>query len=119
MGRKTEESDERCRDTEPRRSGRARGEEAFVGQYAPRPRGAHRQDAAAECDHLGGSAGTVQRRDGSFVHDLQRECGGDEPADRKSTRLKSCHANISYAVFCLKTKTRGASLTSTRLCLSH
>src|SRR3712207_8470998 len=25
-------------------------------------------------------------------------------ADRKSTRLKSSHANISYAVFCLKKK---------------
>src|SRR5258707_2850115 len=25
--------------------------------------------------------------------------------DRKSTRLNSSHANISYAVFCLKTKT--------------
>src|SRR3712207_8528872 len=27
-----------------------------------------------------------------------------EPADRKSTRLNSSHANISYAVFCLKKK---------------
>src|SRR3712207_7278341 len=26
------------------------------------------------------------------------------PLDRKSTRLNSSHANISYAVFCLKTK---------------
>src|SRR3712207_9024673 len=31
--------------------------------------------------------------------------------DRKSTRLNSSHANISYAVFCLKKK----NLTSTRL----
>src|SRR3712207_8760112 len=33
--------------------------------------------------------------------------GVDEPAargDRKSTRLNSSHANISYAVFCLKKK---------------
>src|SRR3712207_7012965 len=28
-----------------------------------------------------------------------------QPADRKSTRLNSSHANISYAVFCLKNKT--------------
>src|SRR3712207_7730002 len=28
-----------------------------------------------------------------------------EPLDRKSTRLNSSHANISYAVFCLKKKT--------------
>src|SRR3712207_7976888 len=27
------------------------------------------------------------------------------PLDRKSTRLNSSHANISYAVFCLKKKT--------------
>src|SRR3712207_8758937 len=27
--------------------------------------------------------------------------------DRKSTRLNSSHANISYAVFCLKKKIRG------------
>src|SRR3712207_9340061 len=29
----------------------------------------------------------------------------DPPKDRKSTRLNSSHANISYAVFCLKKKT--------------
>src|SRR3712207_8402004 len=28
----------------------------------------------------------------------------DEQTDRKSTRLNSSHANISYAVFCLKKK---------------
>src|SRR3712207_7145244 len=28
----------------------------------------------------------------------------DNPQDRKSTRLNSSHANISYAVFCLKKK---------------
>src|SRR3712207_7787099 len=40
---------------------------------------------------------------------LQRPVGhvvGDVlPLDRKSTRLNSSHANISYAVFCLKKKT--------------
>src|SRR3712207_8341104 len=30
--------------------------------------------------------------------------GFDPHADRKSTRLNSSHANISYAVFCLKKK---------------
>src|SRR5258707_7275491 len=29
---------------------------------------------------------------------------GPAPADRKSTRLNSSHANISYAVFCLQKK---------------
>src|SRR3712207_8204640 len=41
-------------------------------------------------------------------HDSQRpldpEVAGIERADRKSTRLNSSHANISYAVFCLKKK---------------
>src|SRR3712207_7815807 len=32
-------------------------------------------------------------------------------SDRKSTRLNSSHANISYAVFCLKKKKRTASRT--------
>src|SRR3712207_8839835 len=58
----------------------------------------------------GGDAGNV--RFGGFC------LGGD----RKSTRLNSSHANISYAVFCLKKKTtstishthRGPCLASTR-----
>src|SRR3712207_8314026 len=33
--------------------------------------------------------------------------------DRKSTRLNSSHANTSYAVFCLKKKTRRTSCTTT------
>src|SRR3712207_7368582 len=32
------------------------------------------------------------------------------PEDRKSTRLNSSHANISYAVFCLKKKTHTSHL---------
>src|SRR3712207_1158813 len=35
---------------------------------------------------------------------------GARGADRKSTRLNSSHANISYAVFCLKTKNRSDSV---------
>src|SRR3712207_8503214 len=31
--------------------------------------------------------------------------------DRKSTRLNSSHANISYAVFCLKKKTKNDTVT--------
>src|SRR3712207_8733121 len=31
-------------------------------------------------------------------------CSGGLDLDRKSTRLNSSHANISYAVFCLKKK---------------
>src|SRR3712207_7733958 len=51
---------------------------------------------------------------GEDIGDAQDEqCGGDVAhlergeaghQDRKSTRLNSSHANISYAVFCLKKK---------------
>src|SRR5258707_12015477 len=36
------------------------------------------------------------------------------PLDRKSTRLNSSHANISYAVFCLKKKKNTHSLNLSR-----
>src|SRR3712207_6909374 len=35
---------------------------------------------------------------------LALAASGDDPRDRKSTRLNSSHANISYAGFCLKKK---------------
>src|SRR3712207_9259167 len=37
-------------------------------------------------------------------HPLRAERVVDPAQDRKSTRLNSSHANISYAVFCLKKK---------------
>src|SRR3712207_9006835 len=37
----------------------------------------------------------------------------EQSEDRKSTRLNSSHANISYAVFCLKKKIRKLYLGST------
>src|SRR3712207_7860293 len=48
---------------------------------------------------------------GQLVVAFDGELGGPQSLlgvrerDRKSTRLNSSHANISYAVFCLKTKT--------------
>src|SRR3712207_6880089 len=49
--------------------------------------------------------GVAQAR---LVLDQQHPCRGGRAAlallDRKSTRLNSSHANISYAVFCLKKK---------------
>src|SRR3712207_7611192 len=38
-------------------------------------------------------------------------------ADRKSTRLNSSHANISYAVFCLKKKTRSNKAYYIHVCI--
>src|SRR3712207_7355353 len=50
-------------------------------------------------------AGLTNRpmRDGP---DAAKRSRGELPLDRKSTRLNSSHANISYAVFCLKKKKR-------------
>src|SRR3712207_8378088 len=42
--------------------------------------------------------GTLQAEEGAV------QVGGEHLPDRKSTRLNSSHANISYAVFCLKKK---------------
>src|SRR3712207_8901227 len=39
-----------------------------------------------------------------IAHCLDKTIAKIESADRKSTRLNSSHANISYAVFCLKKK---------------
>src|SRR3712207_7784220 len=55
----------------------------------------------------------------SFLHDFNITPNQEESflvplLDRKSTRLNSSHANISYAVFCLKKK---KNLTSTVLFL--
>src|SRR3712207_8101502 len=63
----------------------------------PRPEGAEagEEDAAlvAVADHEAGHAALRRLR----RSDIRR-------VDRKSTRLNSSHANISYAVFCLKKK---------------
>src|SRR3712207_8986034 len=53
-------------------------------------------------------ASTLTKREwevlyGAIVENLR--AGIEHRGDRKSTRLNSSHANISYAVFCLKTKT--------------
>src|SRR3712207_8214537 len=46
-----------------------------------------------------------RRFDARFFAVFHEVVGGRaEPLDRKSTRLNSSHANISYAVFCLKKK---------------
>src|SRR3712207_7094778 len=43
-----------------------------------------------------------------FRHDYSNPLSvGSDRIDRKSTRLNSSHANISYAVFCLKKKDGG------------
>src|SRR3712207_8241770 len=61
---------------------------------------ARRRAELLEALHRVGGDEQRERGDGG-------EGGGGEPdlpRDRKSTRLNSSHANISYAVFCLKKK---------------
>src|SRR5947209_14200304 len=53
-----------------------------------------RDDAAHPC-------GGHSEQSALYRHLLRR---GSDGGDRKSTRLNSSHANISYAVFCLKKK---------------
>src|SRR5947209_8961388 len=48
---------------------------------------------------------------GDQVAPQRRRLAGEE--DRKSTRLNSSHANISYAVFCLKKKKKTTITTNT------
>src|SRR3712207_8720592 len=48
---------------------------------------------------------TADAGDRVWINDYERtKTLSDRLADRKSTRLNSSHANISYAVFCLKKK---------------
>src|SRR5690606_39500945 len=69
-------------------------------------------DAAQSSPHL---SIDVQKLDCDFLvfsgHKMYAPTGvgilyGKEKVDRKSTRLNSSHVKISYAVFCLKKKTK-------------
>src|SRR3712207_7023235 len=78
------------------RSRRSRGDPRLRG---PVPRG-----------RAGGRGGRPAHADGGVRPVSSEEPRGDRAGraaptrDRKSTRLNSSHANISYAVFCLKKK---------------
>src|SRR3712207_7347988 len=62
----------------------------------------HRQARQRVKEHAGVDAVVQESR----LHRFARQ------ADRKSTRLNSSHANISYAVFCLKKKNRNTTYSS-------
>src|SRR3712207_6876591 len=65
------------------------------------------QDDLASLSERGADVGEGVFGDGDGLVDrdlAQLESVTEE--DRKSTRLNSSHANISYAVFCLKKKTK-------------
>src|SRR3712207_8856296 len=76
-----------------------RPEAAGVAQGAELAEG-REEDVLHEVGHL--AVGHARQQDA--VH----ERGVRVVEDRKSTRLNSSHANISYAVFCLKKKNKPA-----------
>src|SRR3712207_3883256 len=55
-------------------------------------------------DQIGASADRLTNYDPDDLIDQVRIRADEVREDRKSTRLNSSHANISYAVFCLKKK---------------
>src|SRR3712207_7620334 len=63
-------------------------------------KGGHGWKSAAHVD----APGCRTRTDFAAEGFRRRERRDLRPEDRKSTRLNSSHANISYAVFCLKKK---------------
>src|SRR3712207_6913431 len=62
--------------------------------------------AAGADERGGGPDGNAGRRPLPRAGERRPTC-----VDRKSTRLNSSHANISYAVFCLKKKKKNCSST--------
>src|SRR5207247_9056171 len=60
----------------------------------------------------GGGAALLAKVAGVIVGDAHHvKAGLRERLDRKSTRLNSSHEWISYAVFCLKKKTKSVTIT--------
>src|SRR3712207_8869560 len=73
--------------------------------------GARRPVSASSATDTGRGPRRLMRR----LRARPRRAPAAAAADRKSTRLNSSHANISYAVFCLKKKT----ISNTALTLRH
>src|SRR3712207_7101222 len=78
-------------------------ERGYTGRRRGRPAGTTRDGKGVECGGCSRSGTDVYIRAGE--------------KDRKSTRLNSSHANISYAVFCLKKKTAIKTQTQSSLLL--
>src|SRR3712207_7808657 len=79
-----------------------------LGDGGPDRGGPERAGTAGLAAAAAGGPGSRRGRGGLADHPRRAapgRGGGPHPADRKSTRLNSSHANISYAVFCLKKNT--------------
>src|SRR3712207_7207805 len=74
---------------------------------------AREQRVNAEVDSAGGASAGAREGHADPLDDLvEAQCDRrlGWRGDRKSTRLNSSHANISYAVFCLKKKPRTSTI---------
>src|SRR3712207_8063871 len=65
----------------------------------------------------------AERREDADDHHVRADLvrlvvGRVEAVDRKSTRLNSSHANISYAVFCLKKKSKYNHIVTEFFCIT-
>src|SRR3712207_8005766 len=81
----------------------------FVGQFATGARGGYAKAGPLSLSRPPVSRPNVIARRQSQSSSVPPGCrtassSSRRKADRKSTRLKSSHANISYAVFCLEKK---------------
>src|SRR3712207_8227423 len=75
----------------------------FRSLYAVSPQGLHRSaDEGVNWTQVLPRQASSQGSTG--IHALAVSPADNQLLDRKSTRLNSSHANISYAVFCLKKK---------------
>src|SRR3712207_7928665 len=84
----------------------------FRSLVHPGQRIAHRDRVAdVAADELG-IGGKALRPRHIAMHLLDQAVEDANAVDRKSTRLNSSHANISYAVFCLKKKNTSRPTTS-------
>src|SRR5438445_5419854 len=70
-----------------------------ISLCSTQPRPHSRQSSVTDLSKYGNEPSHIQ----SIIARLQRR-RASLISDRKSTRLNSSHANISYAVFCLKKK---------------
>src|SRR3712207_9005998 len=80
-------------------------------QLAQLPQRGFAARVASVRDHVRGAG---RPADAAVTDALRRgpDREGQHRVDRKSTRLNSSHANISYAVFCLKKKNTSLEMTS-------
>src|SRR3712207_8044218 len=77
------------------------------------------EDVERRGQHDEGEHPEGERHPGELGGQVRRADEPDDHRDRKSTRLNSSHANISYAVFCLKKKKAALDRSSKHLNSTH